>query len=49
MRQSEEEILAEYGKRFQNTVDIMKAQSGPIIMKEHMMRLPEFQQADADR
>ena len=27
----------------------MKAQSGPIIMKEHMMRLPEFQQADADR
>ena len=46
MKQSEEESLSEYAKRFKNAVDILKAQSGPIIMKEHMLRLPNFRSAN---
>ena len=42
MRQGENETLSDYGKRFKNAVDVMKAQSGLIIMKEHVLRLPDF-------
>ena len=42
MKQTEEETLSEYAKRFKNAVDILKAQSGHIIMREHMTRLPNF-------
>ena len=46
MKQSEEESLSEYAKRFKNAVDILKAQSGPIIMREHMVQLPNFWNAN---
>ena len=45
MKQQEDESLAEYSKRFNNTVDILRAQSGPIIMREHMVCLTEFRAA----
>ena len=49
MKQLEEETLSDYAKRFKNAVDILKAQSGPIIMREHMVRIPEFRNASASR
>ena len=45
MKQQEDESLAEYSKRFNNAVDILRAQSGPIIMREHMVCLTEFRAA----
>ena len=47
MRQGEDETLSDYGKRFKNAVDVMKAQSGLIIMKEHVLRLPDFRGASS--
>ena len=49
MKQAEDESLSDYGKRFKNAVDVMKAQSGLIIMKEHVLRLPAFRGASSTR
>ena len=49
MKQAEDETLADYGKRFKNAVDVMKAQSSLIIMKDYVLRLPTFREATSIR